>query len=383
MVVLEASDAVGGRVRTDTVDAMLLDRGFQLLNPAYPAVRRLVDVPALALQPFDAGVMVARASGACRLVDPRRARRGLLADLTGATGSLPEKAAFACYSLTTAYGRVARLAGRPDVSYGAALDTVGVRGELRRAVLEPFLAGVVGEDRQETSRRFVDLLLRSFARGTPALPAAGMQALPAQLAAGLPDECLQLGVAARQVSGQQVVTASGSWRARAVVVAADPTHAAELCGLPAPRLRALTTLYFRAERSPVPTGRPLLHLDGDRRGPVVNSAVVSDAAPTYCRDGSLVAATVLGTAGGRHVETTVRRQLALIYRSPTDDWQLVATYRVPAALPAMVPPLAPRQPVALGDGLYVAGDHRDTASIQGALASGERAGRAVVASLDP
>src|SRR5690349_23878756 len=56
VVVLEASDGVGGRIRTDRVDGFLVDRGFQLLNPAYPAVRRWVDVDALALQPFGAGV---------------------------------------------------------------------------------------------------------------------------------------------------------------------------------------------------------------------------------------------------------------------------------------------------------------------------------------
>ncbi len=59
MVVLEAAEAVGGRIMTDVVDTMLLDRGFQLLNPAYPAVPTLVDVDALQLQPFDAGVRVA------------------------------------------------------------------------------------------------------------------------------------------------------------------------------------------------------------------------------------------------------------------------------------------------------------------------------------
>ena len=34
--VLEASDNVGGRIRTDVVDGFLLDRGFQVLLTAYP-----------------------------------------------------------------------------------------------------------------------------------------------------------------------------------------------------------------------------------------------------------------------------------------------------------------------------------------------------------
>lgn len=380
VAVLEASDRVGGRVRTDQVDGVLLDRGFQLLNPMYPAVRRLVDLRALSLQRFGAGVVVARESGRYRLIDPRRGR-GWLADLAGATGSLREKAAFARYATATAYTPVSRLRRRPDVSYGAALDAAGVRGLLRRCVLEPFLAGVLGEDRQETSRRYVDLLLRSFARGRPSLPAAGIRAMPEQLAARLPSGCLRLGTRVHEVSGRQVVGSGGSWRARAVLVAADPRTAAVLCDLPPARTRALTTLYYRAERSPVPDGRPLLHVDGDRRGPVVNSAVVSDAAPTYCREGSLVAATVLGVAPKREVEQAVRRQLSTIYGSPTGDWELLATYPIAEALPAMAPPLRLHQRMNLGAGLFVAGDHRATASMQGALASGDLAARAVVEAL--
>ncbi|MDQ3326626.1 MAG: FAD-dependent oxidoreductase [Actinomycetota bacterium] len=380
VVVLEAAEAVGGRVRTDVVDTMLLDRGFQLLNPAYPAVPSLVDVDALQLQPFDAGVRVARADGTHLLVDPRRHPFGAPHALSRSTGSLAEKLRFARYAVGC-LAAPARLRARADQPYGTALDSAGVDGDLRRSVLQPFLAGVLGEDAQETSRLFVDLLLRTFARGRPALPAAGMQAMPEQLAAGLPAGCVRLHTTVHQVRSGRVATPEGSWRTGAVVVAASPSQAAAMCGLPAPTMRSLTTLYFHTDRSPVPGARPLLHLDGDRRGPVVNTAVVSDAAPTYCADGSLVAATVVGDERGLALERDVRRQLALIYQTPTRDWSLVRVYPIAQALPAMVPPLQLRQPVSLGDGLFVAGDHRDTASIQGALVSGRRAGHAAATML--
>lgn len=161
VVVLEAAEAVGGRVRTDVVDTMLLDRGFQLLNPAYPAVPSLVDVDALQLQPFDAGVRVARADGTHLLVDPRRHPFGAGHALSRSTGSLAEKLRFARYAVGC-LAAPARLRARADQPYGAALDFAGVDGDLRRSVLEPFLAGVLGEDAHETSRLFVDLLLRTY-----------------------------------------------------------------------------------------------------------------------------------------------------------------------------------------------------------------------------
>jgi phytoene dehydrogenase-like protein len=89
VVVVEASDGVGGRVRTDRLDGLRLDRGFQLLNPAYPAVRRLLDLPALNLRSFDAVVVVAFGTRRSVLADPRRAP-GHLLESVRAPGSLRE-----------------------------------------------------------------------------------------------------------------------------------------------------------------------------------------------------------------------------------------------------------------------------------------------------
>lgn len=375
IVVLEAGDDVGGRIRTDTVDDMLLDRGFQLLNPAYPALRGMVDLAALDLQSFDAGVVVASGGARTVLADPFRAPRQALHALNGSTGTLLEKARFATYAGRCALTAPKRLRGLPDVPYGQAFDSAGVGGRLRHSVLEPFLAGVLAEDDQETSRHFVDLLLRMFARGTPALPATGMRALPYQVAGLLPARTIRLAARVDDLEGRTVHSAAGDWSADLVVVATDPLAAARLTGLPEPRVRALTTFYYRAETSP--TSHHLLHVDGDRSGPIVNSAVVSDVAPAYCRSGALVAATILGADDGPDMVDAVEHQLGAMYGVDTGDWSLVATYPIAAALPAMLSPLDFRQPVDLGGGRFVAGDHRDTASIQGAIVSGRRAARAV------
>jgi len=378
-VVLEKSDCAGGRVRTDRVDGMQLDRGFQLLNPAYPALDGFVDLPALDLCPFDAGVVVARRGGRTVLADPRRSLRDTGSGLLGATGTVREKLRLARYVAATLPRGGRGVKTRPDMPYGEALDRAGIEGSLRTAVLEPFLAGVLAEDRQETSRVFVDLLLRTFARGRPSLPRLGIRALPDQLAAHLPAGALRLNTSVHRVDERSVHTDDGELTARAVVVATDAVAAGELTGVSTPPMRGLTTYYHRVAVSP--GQRRLLHIDGDRRGPVVNSAVVSDVAPEYCRDGSLVASTVLGTDDGAETAGTVLRQLSAIYAADTSQWELVSTYRVPHALPAMLPPLRLRQPVRLAETLFVAGDHRDTASSQGAIVSGRRAAASVLQTL--
>lgn len=377
--VLEKSDGAGGRVRTDQVDDMRLDRGFQLLNPAYPALDGFVELAALHLRPFEAGVVVARRSGRTVLADPRRSLRDIGSGVLGATGTAREKLRLARYVAATLPRGGQGVKARPDMPYGEALDRAGIDGSVRTAVLEPFLAGVLGEDRQETSRVFVDLLLRTFARGRPSLPRHGIRALPDQLSAHLPAEALRLSTSVHRVDERSVRTDDGELTAEAVVVATDAVAATALIGVTTPPMRGLTTFYHRVAVSPA--HRPLLHIDGDRRGPVVNSAVVSDVAPDYCRDGSLVASTVLGADDGADIARTVLRQLSAMYAADTSKWELVATYRIPHALPAMLPPLQLRQPVRLAKTLFVAGDHRDTASVQGAIVSGRRAAAAVLQSL--
>lgn len=379
VLVLEAAARVGGRVVTDLVDGFRLDRGFQLINPAYPRLRRLarlgvLDLDRLQLQSFVAGVRVALDGKQALLADPRRNPRDLPATVVG-LGSPVEKARFAAWALRCAALPVSRLLAEPELPYGERLDRAGITGSIRHSVLEPFLAGVLGEDRTETSSHFVSLLVRMFVRGTPAVPAWGMQALPEALASSLPPDTLRLGCPVLEVLPDGVRTADGRISARAVLVAADPSAAADLTGLPRPELRSLTTFWFVADRTP--DSRPILHLDGLRRGPVVNAAVLSAAAPAYSPGGrALIGASLVGLPAV-DTEALVRRQLGLMYDTSAADWQLLRVDAIAEALPAMSVPLTLRQPVRLSDTLYVAGDHRDTASQQGALASGARAAAAI------
>lgn len=380
--VLEASDTVGGRVRTDHVDGFTVDRGFQLLNPAYPAVRERVDVAALDLQAFLPGVAVRRENGLALLADPRRApaclprtlRDGVLSGLLR-----PRELAALARWAAPALGPVDRLLARPDTTLVRSLDAVGAHGPLRHAVLEPFLAGVLADGDGATSAAFVRLLVRAFLAGTPGVPAGGMGALPAQLAQGLPD--VRLGVRVERVErvtgGVRVHADDGVTRARAVVVATDAWTAQTLVGVPAPAARGLVTHWYAADEPP--TSLPAVVVDGRRRGPVVNAAALSLVAPSYAPPGQhLVQATCLLPPGAAPDERDVRRQTGEMLGADPTRWREVTRHAIARALPAQPPPLAVRRDVDLGGGVVVCGDHRDTASLQGALVSGRRAARAAL-----
>ncbi len=383
VALLEASDRVGGRVRTDRVDDFLCDRGFQLLNPAYPAVKKYVDLPALGLQSFEAGVAVRRAEGLTLLGDPRRAPR-LLGSTLASGMTRPQELAGLGRFLGPALANPQKALGGDDAPLGEALDRAGVDGPLRRDVLEPFLAGVLADSSVTASANLVRMLARAFVLGTPGLPARGMQALPDQLAARLATRP-RLGVRATSLApagdGVAVETTDGSWRARAAVVAVSPDQVESLVPGLAPPTRGLSTWWFAADEAPF--DRALLTLDARaERGPAQHAAVVSRAAPSYAPQGRhLVEATVVLDRVPDATESDVRRQLGELWNVDARGWDLVVRHDIPHALPFQPAPLVPRQQPRVGDHTYLAGDHRDTASIQGALVSGSRIARAVLGDL--
>ena len=388
---LEAGDEVGGRVRTDVVDGLRLDRGFQLYNPAYPEARRRLDHAALDLRPYLAGVVVTLNGRQHRLADPRRAPSWVRASLSAPVGSPVAKARFAALALRATITAPSRLTSQPDMSSALALSRAAIDGPLLESVLRPFLAGVFGEAELTTSRRFLDLALRSFMRGTPSVPALGMGEIPRQLASRLPAGTITFGAEVSAVGPSTVSHADGTARARAVIVATDASTAARLVpGLPEPRWNSLTTFYHLAPEPPSPL--PVLHIDGHRRGPVVNTSVISNVAPSYASNGRhLVSSTCVGVHEGPGDEQAVRTQLALIYGRDTRRLGARA-HRRHRSGPAGDAPAAPRPlPVEFAmvgaggtegnGGVVVAGDHRDTSSIQGAMVSGRRAARVVLARL--
>lgn len=389
VVVLEASDEVGGRERTDRVDGFLLDRGFHVLNPAYPAVRRWVDVTALAPRRFPVAVRVRREKRSVVLAHPLRHPGLLPATLTSGLLSPRDVLALARWT-APALAQPRRLVAGPDRTLGEAWDDLGFRGPLRREVLEPFLAGVIADDRGTTSDAFVRLLIRMFALGRPGLPAGGIGALPRWLAdrARSAGADIRLGHRVlrhrRSPTGREVeVEGADSLQARAVVIAVGPDAVAGLTDLPAPPTRGLQTWWF--ETAAEPSSSAFLAVDGRRRGPIVNTAVISRSAPSYAPPGRHLVQTtcLLPRDEPAATEDRVRRQLRDLWGPDASEWRLLRRDDIRHALPAQRPPLQVRSASWIGDDLLVAGDHRDTASIQGALVSGDRVARALLRSSRP
>lgn len=381
--VVEAADDVGGRVRTDAVDDFLLDRGYQVVLTQVPELHFQLDVAALALQRYDSGAVVRVNDKFHRVADPRR-RPGLaLATLTAPIASFADDLRLAALVVDVLRTEPRALLRRPDTTTGEALRRRGFSDTMIERFWRPLFAGIqLDPDLEVSSRRF-EVVLAMLAEGAVAHPSAGIAALPRQLASTLPAGTVECNAAVERIDGTRVHVDDGRViDARAVVVATDGPAAARLLRVPDPGSRSESCVYFGADAAPLPDR--MIVLDGSRRGPVNNLAVVSNVAPSYAPEGrALIAAVAPGAITGPddELQSAMRRQLREWFGAAVDGWTHLRTYRVQHAHPDQRPGFSPKQRVRLGNGMYVCGDHRDTASQQGALYSGRRAASAVWADL--
>lgn len=380
--VLEASDGLGGRVRTDRVDGFTLDRGFQVLNTGYPELPRFVDLADLDLRSFDPFLGVHLDGERVTIGNPLQRPTSLPSLLSVPVGGVYGQLATGLYAGECVALPTRRLKARPDVSSAEAWRSAGIPTDMVNGILRPFFSGVLLEQGMTTSRRFTDMMIRMFARGRSTVPSNGMQALPERIASALPDGTVALSSPVSRIDSRHVETPHGRVSARAVVVSTDPWTAASLLPdrIEVPQARGVTTVYHAAPDFPEASATLLLDADSS---PVANTIALSKAAPEYAPAGRvLVSSSMVHGSVPEDVDgPEVRRVLARLHGTDTSQWELIATYDLPHALPGMPAPHPMRKPVRVsydGDWVYVAGDHRDTSSLQGALVSGRRTADAVL-----
>jgi phytoene dehydrogenase-like protein len=385
-LILEASDGVGGRVRTNQVEGFLLDRGFQVLQTAYPEARRVLDYRALDLKPFYPGALVYFGGRLHRVGDPLRHPRHFFTTVFSPVGTLTDKLRVARLRWRVSKGSIEDLFRRPETSTLASLQGQGFSPSMIQRFFRPFFSGVFFDQELASSSRMFEFVFRVLAQGDTALPAGGIGAIPAQLAESLPDGSIRTNAFVTGVEEGKVVLASGEEiPARAVVLATDGSETARLLGEDKPFATLdCACIYFTSAKPPV--AEPTLVLDGENTGPVTNLAVVSNVAPSYAPPGqSLIQATVVGNPemADPDLETQCRAQLARWFGPQVDGWRLLRLYRITKALPDQRPPTPDPlgQPVQLSPWLFVCGEYQSLSSIHWAMVSGRRAGEAVVREL--
>ena len=382
----ERREKVGGRVRTRKQDGFLLDRGFQVLFTAYPAVRQELDLDALDLRRFDPGATIARPGRRSVLADPFRDPGSLLESALNREVTLGDK-------LRTLRLRREALRGDPDTietgdrSIRTALRDRGFSERFIEHFAAPFYGGItLDRSLADTSAFVFGYTFAMLSRGATAVPAAGMGAIPTQLAeraerAGVTLETGRTVSAVSDAEGKVTLTVDGETvAADAAVVATDPATARDLTDVGAipTDARSCVTQYLALPRDTALDGARRLILNPTTEGPN-QVAPLSAVAPEYAPPGgSLISATYLGSPDSDEAELFTRTRKTLDRWYPEYDFggmELLDTDRIAFAQFDQPPGLRDVLPaVDAPDGsVFLAGDYTRWSSIQGAMASGRDA----------
>jgi len=381
---LEATDRVGGRIGTELRNGYRLDRGFQVLQTAYADAQRALDLEALDLRAFAPGALIRFEGRFHRLADPWRQPFSALRTLFSPIGSLADKLRMARLRRQALGASVDQIYARRETTADAFLRAQGFSDAMIERFFRPFFAGVFFDPTLSVSSRAFEFCFRAFAADRTALPAAGMGAIPAQLAAALPQDVIRTGARVAALREDGVTLDSGERvAAGATVLATDGIAAARLLGDgQRPGTRGTTCLYFAADRAPI--DEPILVLNAEAQGPVNSLVVPSLLSRDYAPAGdALIAVNVLGVPAQDDASLTaaVRAQLGGWFGPVVDGWRHLQTMRIRHALPLQTPPVANPRTVdpRRAERLYVCGDYNNAPTIQWALFSGRRAAEAVLA----
>jgi phytoene dehydrogenase-like protein len=397
VTVFERNDEVGGRVRSTRADGFVFDRGFQVLFTAYPAVRRELRVGDLDLRRFTPGACIASPGDRAVLSDPFRDPKSLTESLFNTRVSTADKLRTLLLRRTMSKRDWDEIPGHPETSIRDFLESEGFSERFVENFAAPFYGGITLDRSLSTASRVFEYTFKALSTGRIGVPAAGMGAIPEQLCgraetsgAAVETNTTVEGVDGAGDPGESEVTVTVDGDAAtfdAAVVATDPPTAAEMTGVESvpTEARSCVTQHYALDADLDVGRRIVLNAGGERPNQVVPMSTV---APEYAPDGTtLLVATFLGPQDDSDEELAEETRSALSSWFPArnfGDLELRHTDRVEFAqfdqspgvhdsLPDVRDPEGP---------VYLAGDYTRWSAIQGAMASGRDAARAVNADLN-
>lgn len=374
VVLIERNNHVGGRLHSFTVDGFVIDQGFQLINPSYPELSLAGVLEGFDLRTFDAAIRFTSYEGAFTLADPRKFPFGSLSGIIKGPLGLRD-----CFALGVVLARartmsVRTILAQSDCTTREGLIRAGISEFTVDTLLQPFLRGTFLDDALDTSWRYAQLVLKSFTLANPGTHPEGIEALAKSFIPKCGESIIKLETQVNAISPREVSTNRGNYKADFVVVASDATAASDLLGLGPVAWRPQTTWWWSL---PKLENSGALRIDLDDQ--LLSSALdLSSRAPERSpMNRSLVATPMNGKNPSQELEDRARQSVARLFGVAGSEVELVTTTVVTQALPATPAPLTLRSGTQVR-GVFCAGDYLETPSIQGALASGAKAARAVL-----
>jgi phytoene dehydrogenase-like protein len=373
--ILEASDAVGGRVRTDIVDGFKLDRGFQVLLTSYPEARKLLNYRELRLKTMPSGARIRRGNTFSVMPNPLKNIWTAPQALFAPVGSFWDKLKVLYLNLSV------RNATEPDISTPQKPQTTldflkefGYSDTIIERFYRPFFRGVFLEKGLQTDAAFFKFLFRQFAQGDVVVPENGMQAIPEQIAAHLAPHQIRLNTPVEKIVGKTIFLTNGETIvADKIVVATDANVAAKLLGENnVTPFNSTDCLYFEKE-GPLSIGtKSYLIINSNADELIDHLVVLSDIAPTYAPVGkTLISVSVVGKNNLSETDLTEKIQSELSsWFGKNHVWRHIKTYRIAEALPQYFSDSKTYNSLQINDFTFRCGDYTAYPSLNAAMKTG-------------
>jgi phytoene dehydrogenase-like protein len=374
-LILESSDAVGGRVRTDTVKGFKLDRGFQVLLTSYPEAKKLLDYNDLRLQNLPSGARVRTGDDFFVVPNPLKDISTAPQALFSPVGSLLDKLKVLQLNLET------RNAAEPDFSNLESkastisfLKDYGYSDKMINRFFKPFFRGVFLERELKTNSSYFKFLYSLFAKGDVAVPQNGMQAIPEQIAGHLSPNQIRLNTPVKKISGKTVYLENGETiEADKIVLAIDAQTAAKLLGEESNvEFNSTVCLYFESDAPLKLKGAPYLIINSNANELIDHLLVSSDVAPSYAPAGkTLISVNIVGNKeiSDDSLEESVQVELVEWF-GRENVWRHLKTYRIPQALPQFFQSSSIIRQLKINDYTYRCGDYTAYPSLNAAMKTG-------------
>jgi len=384
-IILEATDRVGGRMKTDVVDGFRMDHGFQVLNTAYPEAKKYLDLKALALKNFDPGAVIFDGQDSYVITDPLRSPLKIVGMAFSKVGTFLDKVKM--FALTQELKKKSNeeIFSEPSLPTHQYLKDYGFSDQIINNFFKPFFRGIFLEKHLNTSSRMFEFVFKMFSVGNAAIPEKGMGEIPEMIKRQLSSSKIYFHSPVQSVEGDQITLETGEQlKADRVIIAVQPDKVMKQLQGQFPSPRRVANLYFSTQRSFL--ARPMIGLyPGDH---LVNNIVfMDDVSKAYSTNGrSLLSVTVLESdLSEKELIKAVQSELEQFSGVKAEYFKHVKSYFIPYALPQVddLKYSIPYTEAKVFDHVFLAGDYLLNGSINAAMTSGRIAAEAVIHSFMP
>ena len=374
--ILEASDRAGGRIKTDLIDGFRLDRGFQVLLTEYPETRALLDYKKLNLKRFLPGATVLYDGGQFEIADPFRRPTATFATLFAPVGSLKDKINTFFLKNKLVKITIPEVFKQPETDTISQLKKYGFSPKMIDRFYKPFFSGIFLENDLKTSSNMFDFVMKMFSEGDAAIPELGMEEIPKQLVAMLPENSIQYNVKVSAIENNKIICEDGSTlEADKIIVATEAIGlASNYISKTKQNFHQVTNVYFEANIAPTQKAIVVLNASTDKKW-VNNLSVLSNISNQYAPTGKVLIS--ISYNGIPAIEDTtlaenMKAELKKWYGNQVADWKLLKTYRIHYALPnqEIVSDEVCNSEIKISENLFICGDHLLNGSINAAMKSG-------------